>query len=438
MPLPARAAPGPTARAGRRSARQEALRSGDSPLRIVPAAVAEMKSRAECERQRATRDVPRARAPRRCRRHAAGARRHWPRTPGSPRGGRTPRAPAASSHVPRGARRRRPHGRGSSLRRRRRAGHALSLPGGGRTAARDRCPVASRAPGLRREHRLGPTGAEGRPHERDRGTGACAGPRPREATARQRSASARRPSARAGGLQPRQPADRLRAPRRRGRQAIPARPPTGRGCTRPALPYRRFARSPPSFRQRMHGAARRSSRRRARASRRRCDGAPRGAPLLREELLLEAVPQQVVVAEPLAATVEGDEKDADRNERVERRRRDGRVERRVAERSAHPVENRRPPQERPLFRLECCQAFLADELEELVVARAEAPAPCAAVREHRGGFVDSGRPALGLLHQGRQVGVAERDARRPEGRGRFASAQRQVGGADLVQSAGGA
>ena len=119
------------------------------------------------------------------------------------------------------------------------------------------------------------------------------------------------------------------------------------------------------------------------------------------ELGTEQVAEQVVVAVPLPSAVERDQEEIGPGERLQHRGRAGRVQDRVAQRAAHPVQHGRPGEERHLPGGKSRQQLRVQVVDDEPVVPGEGHPGSWRVRgrtgglECEGGQVQPDRPALG-------------------------------------------
>ena len=153
------------------------------------------------------------------------------------------------------------------------------------------------------------------------------------------------------------------------------------------------------------------------------------------ELVPQQLAEQVVVAIPLAPPVERDQEAVGALERLERVRRPRRLEHRVTQRAAHPIEHRGVHEEPRLRLRQPGQELEAEVLRHESVLAREARGGHGARRPglHRQrGEVQPGRPPLGPLGQRGHLGRVELDARRLKQQPCLSLVQSEVRHADLL------
>ena len=174
--------------------------------------------------------------------------------------------------------------------------------------------------------------------------------------------------------------------------------------------------------------------------------APQGGPAIESggevglasiELGLEHLPEQMVVTEPTAVVVQGDDEEVVVLEPLQYPRRVVVLEHEVAKRPRHPLEYRTPKQELELGRPDACELFGAQIIrhEAIVAAERRERRGVGVERERR--EIDTRRPALRMLVQRLGLVLGHVGSRRGEERVRFGIAECEGGGAYLEQLAGG-
>ena len=156
--------------------------------------------------------------------------------------------------------------------------------------------------------------------------------------------------------------------------------------------------------------------------------APRLAPL---ELRLEHFPQQMVVAEPAALVVEGDDEQVLALQALEDLRGVSPLDDRVAERGAHRLENGGPSQELELRRLHPIEGLGSEVVGDEAVGAAERPDGRAAAGQRECREVQTGRPAFRAHVQRFCLRLGHAGSRRRQERVRFGVVQRKLGGPEL-------
>ena len=136
----------------------------------------------------------------------------------------------------------------------------------------------------------------------------------------------------------------------------------------------------------------------------------------RTELAVEELAEQVVVAVAVAGAVERDDQQVVALQRLEHVLRPGPGEHGVAQRTGHPVEDRRAGQERHRLDRQAGEHLGADVVGEQPVVAAERHAggqPLTPGVEGQRGQVQPDRPPLGALDERGDLGVVEVDVARP-------------------------
>ena len=176
--------------------------------------------------------------------------------------------------------------------------------------------------------------------------------------------------------------------------------------------------------------------------------APRGRPLAdpagggrvdRGELQLEQLAEEMVVAVPLAVRVERDEEAVAALQLPQPLGGVGAAEHRVAERCAEASEHRGLEQEAagvPVERVEHLAGEVVGDVPVVAVERAHAGLRLGQPAQPQRGEVEPRRPALGSLHEQRDVLVVEGDGLAlDEQLARLVESERELGGADLGERA---
>ena len=156
------------------------------------------------------------------------------------------------------------------------------------------------------------------------------------------------------------------------------------------------------------------------------------------ELGVQQLSEQLVVAVPVAATVEGDHQEVVAVELFEDPARSLGVESGVAERTAQAVEDRRAGEERHLGTGDPVEDFGAEIVAHVTVVAGEGEhgfGSRAACLHGQRGQVQAGRPSLGALYQVVHLVAPELDPRPGEQRGRLRVAHGQLVGADFDDAA---
>ena len=143
----------------------------------------------------------------------------------------------------------------------------------------------------------------------------------------------------------------------------------------------------------------------------------------------------MVIAEPAALVVEGDDEQVLALQLLEHLRRVIALEHRVAERGAHGLEDGGPEQELELRRLHAAELLGPQIVRDEAVVAAERPHRRAAAVQRESREIQTGGPALRTLVQRFGLGLGHVGSGRGEERVRFGVAQGKRGGPQLEQLA---